>query len=351
MYVLIAILMFGVLIFVHELGHFLTAKALDVQVNEFAICMGPAIFQKKKGETTYSLRCIPIGGFCAMEGEDEESENPRAFTSKVWWKRIIILAAGSFMNFLTGFLVLVILFSTVAGVTAPTITGFMEDCPLEGTYALQSGDELWKIDGRRVYTYNDVALLLSRNDTGVYDLTVKRSGQKVELPQFEMKKTKYVVDGVAQYMYGLYFGVEEATPGVVLKSAWYTCLDFARMVWMSLGDLVSGRVALREVSGPVGIVSTVAQVGNEAETTADGLLDVFYLLAFIAVNLAVMNLLPIPALDGGRIAVLLISTVFTAVTKKKIPGKYEGYLHGGVMVLLLLFIAAVTLKDIWTLIF
>ena len=109
MYILIAILIFGVLIFVHELGHFLTAKALDVQVNEFAVCMGPALVKKTKGETTYSLRCIPIGGYCAMEGEDESSDNPRAFTSKSWWRRLIILAAGSFMNFLSGFLVLVIL--------------------------------------------------------------------------------------------------------------------------------------------------------------------------------------------------------------------------------------------------
>ena len=106
MYILIAILIFGILIFVHELGHFLSAKALDVQVNEFSVCMGPAIWKKQKGETLYALRCIPIGGYCAMEGEDEESENPRAFTSKAWWRRLIILLAGSFMNFVAGLLVL-----------------------------------------------------------------------------------------------------------------------------------------------------------------------------------------------------------------------------------------------------
>ena len=109
MYIVIAILMFGFLIFIHELGHFLTAKWMGVQVNEFAVCMGPAIFKKQRGETTYSLRCIPIGGYCAMEGEDEESENPRAFTSKPWYRRLVILIAGSVMNFLTGLLVLVIL--------------------------------------------------------------------------------------------------------------------------------------------------------------------------------------------------------------------------------------------------
>ena len=132
MYILIAILIFGFLIFIHELGHFLTAKALDVQVNEFSICMGPAIFKKQKGETLYALRCIPVGGYCAMEGEDEESDNPRAFTSKVWWKRLIILAAGSFMNFLTGLVVLAIIYSCVAGFSTAKISGFVAGCPPKG---------------------------------------------------------------------------------------------------------------------------------------------------------------------------------------------------------------------------
>ena len=129
MYILFAILIFGFLIFIHELGHFLTAKALDVQVNEFSICMGPAILKKQKGETLYSLRCIPVGGYCAMEGEDEESDNPRAFTSKVWWKRLIILAAGSFMNFLTGLVVLALIYSCVAGFSTAKISGFFDGCP------------------------------------------------------------------------------------------------------------------------------------------------------------------------------------------------------------------------------
>ena len=128
MYILFAILIFGFLIFIHELGHFLTAKALDVQVNEFSICMGPAILKKQKGETLYSLRCIPVGGYCAMEGEDEESDNPRAFTSKVWWKRLIILAAGSFMNFLTGLVVLALIYSCVSGFSTAKISGFFDGC-------------------------------------------------------------------------------------------------------------------------------------------------------------------------------------------------------------------------------
>ena len=258
MYILFAILIFGFLIFIHELGHFLTAKALDVQVNEFSICMGPAILKKQKGETLYSLRCIPVGGYCAMEGEDEESDNPRAFTSKVWWKRLIILAAGSFMNFLTGLVVLAMIYSCVAGFSTAKISGFFDGCPLESSQGLQVGDELYKIDGRRVYIYSDVGTLLARNKTGTFDLIVKRDGKLIKLDDFEMKQQLYEVDGEQQYKYGLYFGYEEKTVGTVLKNTWYTALDFARLVWMSLGDLVSGLVSVNDMSGPVGVVSAIA---------------------------------------------------------------------------------------------
>ena len=344
MYILFAILIFGFLIFIHELGHFLTAKALDVQVNEFSICMGPAIFKKQKGETLYSLRCIPVGGYCAMEGEDEESDNPRAFTSKVWWKRLIILAAGSFMNFLTGLVVLALIYSCVAGFSTAKISGFFDGCPLESSQGLQVGDELYKIDGRRVYIYSDVGTLLARNKTGKFDLVVKRDGKLIKLDDFEMKQQLYEVDGEQQYKYGLYFGYEEKTVGTVLKTTWYTALDFARLVWMSLGDLVSGLVSVNDMSGPVGVVSAIAQTGQSAATTADGILNVLYLGAFIAINLAVMNMLPLPALDGGRAFLLLVNTVFTAITKKKIPSKFEGYIHAAGMILLLGFMAFITLR-------
>ncbi len=349
MYILIAILIFGILIFVHELGHFLTAKALDVQVNEFSVCMGPALWKKQRGETLYAVRCIPIGGYCAMEGEDEESDNPRAFTAKPWWVRMPILLAGSAMNFLTGLLVLAILYSSVAGFSTAKITGFFDGCPLQSEQGLQVDDELYKIDGRRVYIYSDVAMLLGRNNTGRYDLVVKRDGALVTLNDFEMTPQLYTVDGEEQYKYGLYFGAEEKTFGAVMKNTWYTALDFARLVWMGLEDLISGAVSVKEMSGPVGIVSVIAETGENSASTAEGLMNVAYLGAFIAINLAVMNLLPLPALDGGRIFLLLVNTLFTAVTKKKIPSKYEAWIHAAGMILLLGFMALVTCQDIWTL--
>lgn len=350
MYIILAILVFGVLIFTHELGHFLTAKLFGVRVNEFAVCMGPTLLQKTVGETTYSLRLIPIGGFCAMEGEDETSDDPRAFTSAKGWKRAMILIAGAAMNFVTGLLVLVIMYSAVAGFTTPEIVDFYPDCPMHAETGLQKGDEIYEIDGRRVYLYSDISMLLGRNTGGVYDLTIKRDGKLMELPDFEMSKRAYEEDGQTVYRYGLYFGFEEKTVGTVLKNAWYTSLDFVRMVWMSLGDLVKGMVSINDMSGPVGIVSVIAETGSTAESTADAALNISYLAAFIAINLAVMNMLPIPALDGGRVFFLLITAVLEKLLRRKIDPKYEGYIHAAGMVLLLAFVAFVSFKDIWKLI-
>ena len=350
LYILLAVLIFGVLIMTHELGHFITAKLFGVRVNEFSICMGPAIFEKTIGETTYALRCIPIGGYCAMEGEDERSEDPRGFTSAKPWKRLIILAAGSAMNFFTGLMILIIMYSAVAGFTTTQITGFLPDCPLQAEDRLHESDVLHRIDGRRVYLYSDIAMLMSRNKSGVYDLEVKRNGEIVELNDLPMEKQAYEEDGKTVYRYGLYFGHEEKTLGTLLKNAWYSALDFARMVWMSLSDLIQGLVKVDDMSGPVGIVSAIVQTGQSAETPAIAALNISYLGAFLAINLAVMNMLPIPALDGGRIFFLAITAALEKVLKRKIDPKYEGYIHAAGMVLLLLFIALITLKDIGKLI-
>ena len=351
MYILLAILLFGLLIMTHELGHFMTAKLSGVRVNEFSICMGPAIWKKTMGETTYALRCIPIGGYCAMEGEDEDSEDPRAFTRAKPWKRAIILVAGSLMNFLTGLVILLALYSAVAGFNTARIVDFYPDCPLQSDQGLQVGDEIYKIDGHRIYQYSNVGTYLGRNNTGVYDLEIKRNGTLVKLNDFPIEKRAYQnEDGETVYLYGLFFGMEEKTVGSVLKNAWYSSLDFVRMVWMSLSDLVRGMVSINDMSGPVGIVSIIAQTGETSETARAAALNIAYLGAFIAVNLAVMNLLPIPALDGGRIFFLLVTVILEKLLRRKIDPKYEGYIHAAGMILLLAFIAFITLKDIWKLI-
>jgi len=346
-YILFAILIFGVLIFVHELGHFLAAKASGVRVNEFAICMGPAIFQKQRGETTYSLRCVPIGGYCAMEGEDEESEDPRAFSSAARWKRLLILIAGSAMNFLAGFLILLVILGSADARSTAKISGFFEGSTVSAETGLREGDEIYRIDGRRVYIYSDVSMLLARNQTGQVALEVIRDGKRLDLGTVPFAPREYELDGERVVRYGLYFAAEKTTFASVLRDSWNTCVDFARLVWLSLGDLFRRMVSIRDMSGPVGIVSVMAQTGAASETVGAGLLNISYFAAFLAVNLAVMNMLPFPALDGGRVFFLLVFTAIEKLTKKRIDPKYEGYIHAAGMILLLAFIAFITLKDIF----
>ena len=334
------------MIFVHELGHFLTAKLSGVQVNEFALFMGPAIWKKKRGETTYSLRCIPIGGYCAMEGEDGESDNPRSFGRAKVWKRLIILVAGSFMNFLCGFLILLLVLGfTGGGFYTRQITGIVPERPFAET--LQTGDELVAINGERVYVGADITMLLDRDTDGRQDITVHRNGKKLKLKNVPIARDYIAEDGTARY--GFHIGAEEKTFASVLSNAWRNCLDFARLVRLGLQDLFTGRAGLKDMSGPVGIVSEVAKQGTQAESVGAGIVQVLYLFSFIAVNLAVMNLLPIPALDGGRVVCLLVTTAAEKILRRKINPKYEGYLNGAFMILLLAFMGLIVFKDVFQL--
>lgn len=343
-YGILAILLFGLLIAVHELGHFAVAKACGVRVEEFSIGMGPALIKRRKGETLYALRLVPIGGYCAMAGEDEASEDPRAFTNQPAWKRALILAAGSLMNFLLGLVIVFCLFLNASAFRSPTLESFVEGCPYESAQGLQAGDRFYSIDGHRIYQYYDVADFLARGD-GVYDIVVVRDGEKVRLEDFELVPLEY--EGQEGKMYGFYLGgYEEATFGVKLKYTWNTCMEFGRWVWMGLSQLVTGQVGVKEMAGPVGIVGMMAETGEQAASAADALFEVFYLGAFIAVNLALMNMLPIPALDGGRIFFLLITWLIERISRKKLDPKYEGYVHGAGMLLLLGLMAIVMFNDI-----
>lgn len=342
-YILIAILIFGVLIIIHELGHFAAAKACGVRVEEFAVGMGPAIFKKQKGETTYSLRCIPFGGFCAMTGEDEESKDPRAFTNQAAWKRVIILAAGSFMNFVLGFVIVACLYANAQAFRVPVLAGFIDGCPYESAEGLQQGDRFYSIDGHRIYQYYDVSDFISKGD-GSYDIVVIRDGKKVKLEDFKLVPLEY--PGQENKMYGLYFGYDEANFPNLMRYSWNTTMEFGRWVWMGLEQLVHGQVTVNDMAGPVGIVDLMAETGEAAQTTADAVMDILYLGAFIAVNLAIMNMLPIPALDGGRVFLLLVTWVIERITKKRLDPKYEGYIHAAGMVLLLALMAYIMFNDI-----
>ena len=345
-YVLLAILLFGVLILVHEFGHFFTAKLSGVQVNEFSLFMGPAIWKKQKGETLYALRTIPIGGYCAMEGEDGESDNPRAFTNAKIWKRLIILAAGSAMNFLTGLLIMALLITFTAEVIpGKTVTEIVPDRPFASAQGLQIGDEIVSIDGEHVYIQGDITMLLDRDADGRHDLTVIRDGEKLELKNVPMQRD--YVDEYGAARYGFSTDVRDRSVGSVLSYTWNQCIDFVRLVRLGLTDLFTGRAGIKDMSGPVGIISVVAEQGAQSESVGIGVLNVLNLFAFIAINLAVMNLLPIPALDGGRIVCLLVTAAIEKITRRKLNPKYEGYLHAGFMVLLLAFMAFITFKDVF----
>ncbi len=348
MSIIFAILIFSLLIFVHELGHFLAAKASGVRVNEFSMFMGPAIFKKQKGETLYSIRCIPIGGYCAMEGEDADTEDPRSFQKAAWWKRLIILAAGSFMNLVAGLLLFAICFMPMQQVTMPQVAQMLDCCIFQGEDGLLPGDTILEIDGERVYVNADISLLLSLNDTGVHDIVIQRDGRKISYERFAMVHDCKDEDGKDIRHYGFSFGMpREATLGLKLQQAGLTAVDNVRNVRLSLQMLVTGQASFGDMSGPVGIVSTMNDVANQSETWADALLNMLYFGGIIAVNLAVMNLLPIPALDGGRIVALLLTCGIQAITKKKIDPKYEGYIHAAGMILLLLLMAVIMFKDIF----
>ena len=346
MYLIIAILMFSFLIFIHEFGHFLTAKLFGVRVNEFSIFMGPQLFSWVRGETEYSIRLLPIGGYCAMEGEDGSSDDPRAFTAKAPWKRAIILSAGAFMNFLTGLVILILLYSSATGFRTLEITDFAPGCALQGEDRLQVGDVITKIDGDRLYVFTDFSMLMDRAGEGETEVEVRRDGERVVL-QLDMTKHDYVYDGETQHIYGLIFGkAEKNSVGVNLKNAALTSIDFARMVKMGLLDLISGRAGINEMSGPVGIVDTIQETGNQSATRGEGVRNTIYFGAFIAINLAFMNMLPIPALDGGHIFFLLVTWILESITKKKVDPKYEAYIHAAGLALLLAFMLFVTFHDI-----
>lgn len=352
-FILAAILIFGVLIAVHELGHFVAAKLCGVRVNEFSIGMGPAVWHRQWGETQYSLRALPIGGFCAMEGEDEDTGDGRSFVRQGFWKKLVILAAGSGMNFLTGLVILLVLYASATAFYTDQITGFAPSFPLEGENGLMVGDVFYKIDGYRTYLRGDASLFLSYHDGDTMDLEVIRDGEKVVLKDLPITRQTYLnSDGGTYTGFGLYVGArtEEATFGSKLRYTWNTAKDFVQLVWFSLVQLVSGGASMEDLSGPVGIVSTITEVGSEAETARDACSQIFYFAALLAVNLSVMNMLPIPALDGGRIFFLLVDALALLLFKRKVPEKYQAAVNTVGFVVLMGFMLVVTFQDVFKLI-
>ncbi|MEG0614912.1 MAG: site-2 protease family protein [Oscillospiraceae bacterium] len=340
MKILIAILVFGIIIAIHEFGHFIAAKLCGVKVNEFAIGMGPAIFKKQKGETLYALRLLPIGGFCAMEGEDEESTDERAFPNKKTWQKVVILLAGAFMNIFLGFILVIIMTATNGDITSTTVSGFAKNATTSKS-GLMVGDEIKKVNGMNIWVDKDIVYQLLNDKDGIVSMQVLRDGKKVQLDEvkFQLEQTnpekqQIKIDFAVE-------PIERNFASVMSYSVKYTGY-VGRLIWISLVDLISGKYGFNELSGPVGIVGTIGTAISMGETVAESLKYLINLTVFITINVGIFNLLPLPALDGGRIVCRLIE----GISKKKIKAQTEGIIHFVGLALLMVLMLAVTFNDI-----
>ena len=353
-----ALLVFSAVIAIHEFGHFTVAKLCGIQVNEFSIGMGPALWKKIYKGTQYSLRALPVGGYVALEGEESpesqqaeaardereaEDTNPVPPEQRTGiplneapvWQRVLVMVAGAFMNFVLGFVVLVILVAAQEGaITSKTIYSIENDA-LCGQTGLQAGDEIVAVNGRRCFVANDILYELVRTEAYRADFTVKRDGRKVELPDVQFD-TWQDEDGQTHMSLGfVVYGIRK-TPRSVLKEAWNSTLYYGRIVFTSLADLVRGRESINNLSGPVGIVTAIGQAASY------GWQDLLELLALITINLGVFNLLPFPALDGGKVVFLIIE----GVTGHAVPEKLQGSLTIGAFALLFGLMLFATYNDI-----
>lgn len=360
----------SILVLLHEFGHFIAARLMGVRVNEFAIGMGPKLLKWGKGETLYTLRAFPIGGFCAMEGEDDGAPTPeaiggnanrkvepadgsRSFQTKKVWQRIVIVMAGAFMNILLGYVLLLgyygfmqepydeegtVLFSTT------TIARLAEDTPAYQS-GLRPGDTIIEVNGRRVLLDTDLTMEMQNDEDGVLQMVVRRpTAQGSEKLSLDAVRFHLVTDEETGHQYLQYDFVilgKERTFLNTFTHAAKSELSTATVVWRSLVDMVRGRYGLNDLSGPVGTVNVIADAVSEVNSM-DGIRTLTMLMVLITVNLGVFNLLPLPALDGGR----LVFLVWEGITRKKVPANLEGVVHLVGMVLLLILMLVVTYSDI-----
>lgn len=330
--VLIAILFFELIIIIHEGGHYFAARLMKIKVNEFSIGMGPKVFQFTKGETKYTLRWILFGGYCSMEGEDSDSDDKNAFINKKVWQRIFVVVAGAVMNLLLG-LVIVLIITCSQSLVGTTQVAKFEDTAVSAQSGLQVGDTIKSIDGMRVYTTNDVQTGLSRSADSTVDMVVNRNGEDINLPvEFEMGE----YEGIQYIKMDFWLKGVEKTFGNVITQTFKESVSYARMVFLSVHDLLVGRYGLSDLSGPVGAVSVVS---SAVKTSVYSMLKI---MALLTINVGLFNLFPIPALDGWRLFVL----IGEGITRKKLPSKAEYIINAVGLVLLLGVMCLVTFSDI-----
>lgn len=338
-YLSVMVFVFGILIFIHEFGHFFTARKCGVAIKEFAIGMGPTLFswQSKKYETKYALRAFPIGGFVSMVGEDEASDDVNAFCNKKVWQRMLITVAGPLMNLILGF-ILMLAVVLIQGPIATTTIGEFDENALSDTH-LQIGDEILEVEGTRVRSGNEVLYEIMNRGYEPIDILVKRNEDKilienVEFPTFEDQ--------------GVIFGdmdfkvlSEERTFMNTVSQTLTRSVSTVKMVVDSLVGLLSGRFGIDALSGPIGVAEVV---GEAAKTSA---LSFLYIVTVLTINLGVFNLIPFPALDGGRFLFLIIE----GIRRKPINRNVEAYINFAGIVLLFGLMIFISFKDVLNLFF
>ena len=337
MYVLLAILLFGFLVFIHELGHYTAARACGVKVEEFSIGMGPKIISKKSKKTgiAYSLRLFPVGGFVSMDGENESSDDKNALCNKPVWQRIIITAAGPAMNLVLGFLLMIALVVSTGHLASNTIDKF-QDVSISDLSGLKAGDTIIYVNRTRVHTGNEVVYEIMMQGSEPVDLRVIRNGTEMYIPNvvFPCQTESGIKIGV----YDFKVKAQPLTFGSVLKHSWFRSMSTVKMVWDSLGGLIKGKSGFEAMSGPVGVTEQITQVAKTGDK-----LNLLYMFIVISINLGVMNLLPIPALDGGHLFFYILELIFG---RPVVDRNVENYIHVIGLLILLGFIGIISVKDV-----
>lgn len=331
--IIIAVVMFCVLILIHELGHFLTAKWMGVKVNEFSIGMGPKLLQKKGRETQYTIRLFPIGGYVSMEGEDEESEDENAFNKKSVYKRMLIVSAGAVMNLLLGLIIVFSMVLSTQNLASTTVGGFVDGAV--SNQSLQTGDKILKIDNYRILIAQDLSFgVLRQMGTNPVDVVVERDGEKITIPDVQFKTVNE--NGKNIFVQDFLVKKDDKNFFTVMKHTFLETFSLVRMVWNSLIMLITGKAGFDQISGPVGITKAIG------DAVQYGFMNLLFLIALITINLGVFNMLPFPALDGGRLLFMIVE----AIRKKPVSQKVESAVHMVGFALLMLLTVLVLFNDI-----
>ncbi|MDE7288311.1 MAG: site-2 protease family protein [Oscillospiraceae bacterium] len=335
--IIVALAFFCLIIVIHEFGHFIVAKACGIRVDEFAIGMGPAILKKQGKETLFSIRLFPIGGFCSM-GEDIDEDTPDAFRKKPVLSRIATIAAGAVMNLILGFILSVIYILVSGRVVTSTIVWFSDDAVSSG-YGLQYEDKILKINGVKIYSVKDITYQLGNDEDGIVDFVVKRNGETVNVNGVKFATKLDEETGKKTLIYDFKVASIDVTAGNLLPYSFKNSIYYGRIVLMSLRDIIRGKYGINDLQGPVGIATVIGDVAEDNGFDISFLLDIATL---VTINIGIFNLLPIPALDGGRLVFLIIE----AIRRKALKAETEGMIHFVGFAALMLLMIFVTFNDV-----